>query len=118
MPLGSYARRVPGARVSILPVRLLEEHRVGVLSCTRCFPGLPGAAAPSQCLRGKGLLAPIGGRLPGDGDIVAELGDGLAGVGRIVTPVGGIHSYPLGALPWGYVFSCVRHPSRSDVPGS
>jgi uracil-DNA glycosylase len=68
----SRARRKTKTRVSIGPVEKLEEHRARVLSCTRCFPGLSGTAAPVVDLP-KVVRAMLVAQAPGSTETVTRL---------------------------------------------
>ena len=52
-------------------MKLLEQHRAGVLSCARCFPGLPGAAAPVVDLP-KAVRAMLVAQAPGSTEVVTR----------------------------------------------
>ena len=65
-------QEMPRARVSITLVRMLEEHRVGVLSCTRCFPVVSGDAAPVVDLP-KRVRAMLVAQAPGSTELVTRL---------------------------------------------
>lgn len=71
MPV-SRTRRKTEIRVSIGPVEKLEEHRARVLSCTRCFPGFPGTAAPVVDLP-KAVRAMLVAQAPGSTEAVTRL---------------------------------------------
>ena len=50
----------------------LEEHRMRVLSCTCCFPGLPGTAAPVVDLS-KAVRVMLVAQAPGSTEVVTRL---------------------------------------------
>ena len=57
--------------ISVRMLRMLEEHRAGVLTCMRCFPGLPGAAAPVVDVP-KRVRAMLVAQAPGSTEVVTR----------------------------------------------